>query len=349
MKKVLALIIGIALISGCTTLQETKKEEKILIPTQGLGVTSFNLAVNEIAMDTYNYVLMTVRNNAEGAQAKGIKVSLQNVEPFTLYECGVEHTDPSEKRNYLCNQFYNDYNIPYKAHYVDRMRPNEELQFFWNIKAPSKQLLANMYYTHTIYYLLEYDYTSTTTQTIFLISQNEFLTRSQEGTLQITSQTSSSPGEIKLTSTTQQPVIYTENDPNGVSFTLSFQIQNTGEGIAKPGDEIVIAIKKPPLGPGGVTFTNPGDYGWKSYYELSDLFDERFPGFEYPELNNVKSDLMVRTLKSDQINQPYLITLPLKFDSTGVFEPQKILTFTVYISYTYQKEGSTLLSVYPIR
>ncbi len=354
--ELIMMVIGIILISGCTGLEGimnmfgisgvATKQETILQPQQGLGVTSFTIAVTDMLADTYNYVLMSVRNHAGGANAKNIMVSLENVKPFQLHECDYDR-DASSIRTELCNQFYNDFGVPYKAHKINEMFPDEEVQFFWNIKAPDEGEIAKMKYNHIIYYTLSYDYAMVTTKTIAGISQDEFLRQSEEGPVTITGQQVSSAGEIKFTSTTQEPFIYLEGSGK-TDINLNFEIENQGEGMATPETELIIIIKKP--ADTTINYNNEKitQFGWKN---VSEMQSEHGNLSEiYTELASNTGDQLIRSISSDNLNSgKQTVSVPIKFDSSTFHEPQKILTFTVYITYNYLKEGQTTLSVYPIK
>lgn len=344
MKKIVFLLIGVLLLSGCIR-EETTTETKIT-KTQGIGVLEYRAVVNEMLADTYNYVLLSVRNNAGGSSAKKIIASLENVQPFKMYECNQEQ-DPSDERLSVCNQFFDDVGIPYRSHRINQMLPNEEIQFFWNLQAPTDEEIVNMQYSQTIYYTLEYHYVSTVTQTIVGISQEEYLERSQEGPVNIAGQTIKSPGEISLESKTQQPLIYSEGSATPLEFRLQFDISNVGSGVLKPGTDILIAVKKDALT--DVIEGEAEELEWNQYGDNTGKdndFDDAFPPIEFPEIT--RENMWLLKIPGDQLNQgSYSITLPMEFTTTDIYEPQKILTITAYISYTYLKEGSTTISVYP--
>lgn len=347
MKKTIILVMGVLLLSGCIR-QETTTETKIT-SSQGIGVLEYRAVVNQMLTGTFNYVLLSVRNNAGGSSAKNIRASLENVQPFRMYECNQEQ-NPSAERLAVCNQFFDDVGIPYRSHRVNQMLPNEELQFFWNIKAPPGEEIVNMQYSQVIYYTLEYDYVSTVTQTIVGISQEEYLERSQEGPVSIAGQTITSPGEIRLESKTQQPLIYSEGSPTPLEFMLQFDIKNVGNGVIKPGTDILVAVKKDALT--SVKSSEAGDLGWDLYGDntgKTNTFDNAFPAIEFQEITqSVRDDMWLLEIDGDQLNQgSYSITLPMEFTTTDIYEPQKILTISAYISYTYLKEGQTTISVYP--
>ncbi len=358
-KELLLAVAGIVLISGCTGVSNLlsnlglggtiTKEEKVLSPKQGLGVTQFKTAVDNMVAGTYNYILMAVRNHAGGSNAKNIIVSLENVKPFLLHECG-EDKDPVLPRTVLCNQFYDDYGVPYKAHKVNMMFPDEEVQFFWNIKAPSEGQIGKMQYEQRVYYTLSYDYSMVITKTIAGISQDEFLRQSEEGPVTISGKQTSSAGEIKLTSKTQEPFVYLE-DGGDVSINLNFDINNQGEGILKSGTDMIIVVKKPDDTKVTYDSGKAEDYGW---VKPSELIEENKTKYDelantYPELKG-GSGQYVKVIKSEDINSGVqTISLPVIFNSKDFYEPQKILTFTVYITYTYLKEGYTTIKVFPIK
>ncbi len=413
------------MITGCTNLNTTKEKEEVKIKTtEGIGILSFQAVVNKMLTNTYNYVLLTIRNNADGSSAKNIKVKLENVEPFTLYECSEEH-NASDIRENVCNDFFDDVGISYRSHKLNQMLPDEEVQFFWNIKAPTDNQIVGMQYQHTVYYSLEYDYTSTITQTIAGISQSEYLKESKEGPVTLKGQTISSPGEIKIESKTQQPIIYLEGGASDepTNFNLELEITNKGEGVPKPGSSILIAVKKDPLTqidekayemnwyPYDKTnqtsfeefctnyathysceqesvvprnadecyyYVNNNekinclnnfneelntqycnqDTDCIKYYDermsgkLTRMFDNTFKPIDYTELgaedSSTRKGLILSSINSEELNSGnYNLILPITFDTSGIYEPQKILTFTTYISYIYLKEGSTSISVFP--
>jgi len=399
MKKIIIALMGVLLITGCTTTGGSTQETKIA-DTEGIGILEFRAIVNNMLAETYNYVLLSVRNNAGGNNAKNIKASLDNVEPFTIYECNVEHK-PSTPRASVCNQFFDDFQVPYRSHNVNQMIPDEELQFFWNIKAPSNKEIVEMSYDQTIYYTLSYDYTSTVTQTIIGISQEEYLERSREGPVTLSGQTISSPGEVKLESKTQQPLIYSEGSELPLDFTLEFEVKNTGAGIPTPGTRLLVAVKKGDLTEIG---NGAGAFGWTKYREsitcdnvrklfgeddydscrcttgeetddcctgtekgeeattciptgynlqiLTDMFDAAFKPIEFEELgaedSTIRQTIMLTIVSSEQLSgSSYALLLPMQFLTQGIFEPQKILTVSAYISYNYLKEGNTQISVFP--
>ncbi|MFA5406335.1 MAG: hypothetical protein WC307_03180 [Candidatus Nanoarchaeia archaeon] len=346
MKKSLIAIMGLLLICGCLGNNTTSTETKIQ-STQGIGVLEFKAVVDDMIASTYNYLLLSIRNNAEGSSAKNIMVSLENVEPFMIYECNQEHA-PNEKRTSVCNQFFDDVGEAYRTHKINNMLPDEEIQFFWNIRAPTEQEIVNLAYDQTIYYSMSYDYTTTVTQTIAGISQAEYLERSKEGAVTLSGQTISSPGEVKIESKTQQPIIYTEGSSIPLDFTLQFELDNVGTGVPKPGSTIIVAVKSDEST--SVNEELARRAGWLQYSEIQSAFDAKFPLIEFEELTStIREGLWITSIDSSLIrSSSYSLILPVQFNTGNVYEPQKILTFSAYISYTYLKEGSTSISVYPV-
>lgn len=347
MKK-LVLLLAVIILTGCTGLGGQTVEESKIQPTEGVGILEFRAVVTKMVSGAYNYILMSVRNNAEGSRATNIKVNLENLEPFRIYECNSEF-DPGDLRVYNCNQFFDDVNEPYRSHKVNSMFPDEEIQFFWNIRSPNDTIIAGMPYAHTIYYNLGYDYKTTITQTIAGISQQEYLDRSKEGPVSLSGQTISSPGELKLESKTQQPIIYLEGSTSPLEFALEFDLTNKGTGVVKPGSNVIVAVKRDDLT--SVSDSSAISLGWVMYGNntLSATFDGLFPETEFEELNaNARSRLYLKSISSDELTSgKQSIILPVRFNTESVYEPQRILTFSAYISYSYLKEGSTSISVYP--
>ncbi len=341
-------IIGLLLIVGCVSNQ--KPVETKIDSTTAIGVLDFRAIVTKMLTNDYNYVLLSIRNNAGGNNARNIIASLENVNPFTIYECQSEH-----KANDLgtrCNEFFDDVNLPYNTHRVEKMMPDEEIQFLWNIKSPSNEEIVNMVYDHTIYYTLTYDYTTTVTLTVAGMSQSEYLARSKEGPVTLHGQTISSPGELRIESTTQQPIIYNEGSDAPLSFSLNFKLHNNGNGVVTPGSYVIIGVKLDPL---VSKSDSASDFGWLDYYVSNDSFsrliDNAFLIIDYPELTStVKSEMVWIKIPAEQlVSDDYSLTLPVELNTQNIYEPEKTLTFNVYIYYNYMKEGSTTISVYPTK
>ena len=69
---------------------------------------------------------------------------------------------------------------------------------------------------------------------------------------------------------------------------------------------------------------------------------------ERPAINNTVSSLNSEVRRAMIREQRRQAARKELFNTLGIYEPQKILTFTAYVSYTYLKEGSTTISVYPV-
>ena len=86
--------------------------------------------------------------------------------------------------------------------------------------------------------------------------------------------------------------------------------------------------------------------------KLTYSFDRIFDPIQFPELgpeNSATRQGMILTLisSSQMSGGNYHLSIPVEFYTSGVYEPQKTLTFTAYMAYTYLKEGSTSINVYP--
>ncbi len=338
-------LIGLLLIAGCVSDQ--KPVETKIDSTTAIGVLDFRAIVTKMLTNDYNYILLSIRNNAGGSNARNIIASLENVDPFTLYECQSEHK--ASALGTRCNDFFDDTNLAYNTHKVEKMMPDEEIQFLWNIKSPSNEEIVDMVYDHTIYYTLTYDYTTTVTLTVAGMSQSEYLARSKEGPVTLHGQTISTPGELRIESTTQQPIIYNEGSDAPLSFSLNFKLHNNGDGVVTPGSNIIIGVKLDPL---VSKSDSASDFGWVNYdgnivYEILDAFQE----IDYPELTStVKSGMAWINISAEQlVSGDYSLTLPVELSTQNIYEPEKTLTFNVYIYYNYMKEGSTKISVYPTK
>lgn len=335
-KVMIGSIALIFLIIGCT---ETKTQETVLTKAQGVAVTSFRPAVNRIGMGGYDYVLLVLRNNAEGVQAENIYVSLENVEPFKIQECGVLH-NPSDVRVAVCESFYNDLDQPYKTHYIEQMFPDEEIQFFWNIKAPEKEELANMYFKHSIYYSILYSYKVSSTDNILAMNQQEYFDKTEEGATITPGGATTSAGEISITPKTQQPIIYTTSE-EPTEFLFSIEIANTGEGVPNPNTPIRVVVDYPESDYLSTSNERYSGYGWRAYNDNTDK--------KYFEGITISENALIKEIQPDVLYEPFTINLPFSISGGNIYEPEKTLTFNIHISYGYMKEGLTEIESYPIK
>jgi len=104
MKKEL-LIIGTCMFLlvfslGCSGFGGGSVNETKLEDTQGLGIIG-TLQIEELNPGLDGYISLTVRNNLGGEGSKDVYVSLDNVEPFKIFECGLFINNSSRLRNFI--------------------------------------------------------------------------------------------------------------------------------------------------------------------------------------------------------------------------------------------------------
>lgn len=289
MRKELLLIsmcmIFVVATFGCSSfLGGGSQTETKLSEEQGLGVIG-TLKVDEMHPGLDGYLSLTIRNNLGGESASNVYVSLDNVEPFQIFECGAFVSNSSRLRSEgvcirqqafvgptncdqkitkeLCQStggcewsacsgtFGLDSKLPYRIHGESKMFPGEELEFFWRLKAPTKDEISNIALRHPIYYDLEFDYRTTFVQNIIFMSQQEVLRRRQaQETYSVEGEASSGAGELKVSGITQQPIIYFFRDPTNIHstesdfyFALQYSIKNQGSGI--PRSDVITLIELP--------------------------------------------------------------------------------------------------------
>lgn len=283
------VIIGICMIFvsmalGCSFFGGGVANETKLDVEQGLGVVG-TLQIDELNPGLDGYIALTVRNNVGGESASRVYVSLDNVEPFKLYECGAFHTSSSELRN-CTGTFSLDKGLPYRTHGESKMFPGQELEFFWRIRAPTTDEISNIALRQTINYDLEYDYKTTFVQNIIFMSYQERLRRSHAGeSYNVEGEASSGAGELRVTGITPQPVGYQFADATNFaaheedfSFNLQYSVKNEGNGL--PRSDVVVLFEiprgkitpsKPDIAPdnGSATTENlMAQYGWYYFNDL---------------------------------------------------------------------------------
>ncbi len=98
----LSLII---ILAGCTATGPSKTESK-LKSNEGVGALEFRVGTTTLLPAGQEYVELVIRNNALGDDAKNIVVSLDNVAPFKIVECGGAY-EPNTYRAQCPNNDYN--------------------------------------------------------------------------------------------------------------------------------------------------------------------------------------------------------------------------------------------------
>lgn len=361
-------LILIAFILGCTGGGETVANETKLEVTEGVGIVG-SLKIDSLNPGLDGYISLTVRNNLGGETARNVTVSIDNVSPFTIFECG-GYQFPNALRT--CNgQFDADKGIPYRSHKTSRLAPGEEIDTFWRIKAPSADTISNIALKHPIYYDVEYTYRTGFHQNIIFMSQQEQLRRKQaEEDYQISGESGMGAGELRISSTTQQPMIFFFNNPPGqsesdFSFPLQFSVENKGTGM--PLSDVVVLFEYPTSQATGTTPIQPegtaATYGWHSWNEVNPDCDSTckqniMTNFA-DEFNNIGGTnherLLYKIVKKENFVDSFNIFVPLKLTGNELKNlkdgniPLKIYTFRLFTMYTYFIEGKDYINVYPIK
>ncbi len=266
-KKFLLLAFVIATFACITATQPTTETQ--LSVFQGLGVTYFGVptiggqtpsfSVQRIRPSEEAYLSMIIRNNAGGDKAEDLVVSLDNVKPFKMVECGEEHTETEIRTDEQaqCVSWLDNINKPFRSFGIPSIAPGEEVELIYVLKAPSKNQVANVYYEHEIFYTMQYKYKTSAFQSIVGFSQEEYSNQVKSGTLSQLNQTNTA-GAVNIKSKIKSPVIYTLGKDK--DFLLEFELSNVGIGNLVTGSKINVTVTYPTsvvpnlaLGTGGDT------------------------------------------------------------------------------------------------
>ena len=257
------LIFALALTFGCTGGNKGANETKLDVE-QGVGIVG-NLKMDELHPGLEGYLSLDVRSNLEGEGASNVVIAIDNVNPFKIVECGTSNT-PNIYRT--CNgQLDKDQGLPVREHKTAKFIPGEEVNVFWRLKAPSKDEISDIALKHPIYHTISYDYNVMFHQNIVFMSQNEMIKRKQAGEDYIVSgESGNTAGELRFSSTTQQPIIYffdyppnsectkntwtapTDNNKceSNFSFATQYLVENKGKGF--PISDVVVLLEYPSSG-----------------------------------------------------------------------------------------------------
>ncbi|MFA5743962.1 MAG: hypothetical protein WC936_04005 [Candidatus Nanoarchaeia archaeon] len=245
------------ILAGCTqsTSQsyETLNTEISCPPQQEICVLGSPGLLNDLSLysDSDTTFSVILRNNLEGDEARNVEVKLKNLSPFYVVEgyktlsnffvggtiniCQLEQGvwKPDEIRDSVHvpePQFISDLGKPFATKMLDIMYPNEEVEFLWNLRAPSRQEVANVAYEHSIDYEVSYDYKSSILQTIYAISEQEYQRvlslgediTSKKGTI------TSSIGALNVASDIEEPVRVAGANSQ---FSITYKVNNKRSGI----------------------------------------------------------------------------------------------------------------------
>lgn len=254
-KNIFLLMVLLILVSGCVRQQAasqtpTLQDENICRQGEEICLIGNPGLLNQRSMYSGSFTSFSIllRNNLEGDQAENVKVELKNLSPFyviegykldnNFYKVGICFLTngiwkPHEIRESIYvpePQFISDFNLAFAQKMLDVMYPNEEVEFIWNLLAPTRHEIANVAYQHTIDYEISYDYKSSILQTIYAISEQEY-----QRALSIGEDISSkkgimtaSVGALEIKNNVEEPIRVT--GPYS-QFSINYEISNKRSGI----------------------------------------------------------------------------------------------------------------------
>jgi hypothetical protein len=235
-KFIMLTILFLLATYGCVS-QEQEQDPK-LQKFQDIGVLSFGPKTDKIPPGRYAYISLVIRNNLLGDMAGNVTASLDNVYPFRIVENGSEH-GPDDIRSSGIPYYDGDLGLKYRQHRIINFFPDQEMEFFWILRAPNASEIANMWYEHPIYYTLDYDYKMNAYQEVIAMSESEYSYRRERNALP-TPGAIISAGPISIIPATQQIVIF--NPGEASSFIYSFDMKNIGKGMLKPGTNLTLGF-----------------------------------------------------------------------------------------------------------
>ena len=373
----ITLMVLIVFTMGCIG-EPRDFEETELEVEEGVGVVD-TLRIEELRPGLSGFVSLIVRSNLEGAGASNVKISLENVRPFGIIECGETWEDPNEERTCM-GQLEMDVGLPIKTRGTARIFPGEELEVFWRLQAPSKEEISDIALKHPLYYNVEYSYSVNFRQNVIFMSQDEMLRRRQAGEeYVITGETGSTAGEIRFSSATRQPIYYAfDYRPGGESerafdFVLSYSARNRGKGF--PISDIILILKHPGVDSVGRGIKPNQDekimeaYGWITWeeFERRDCHDgereiscekwleEIFSEDDWENIKENKENLLFKIIERKDFVPEFTVHAPMQITAEEMNNlrnaniPLKLYSFNVHTAYRYYIEGKEYITVHPLR
>ena len=372
MKKIYLILISMFLIAfamGCLGGDADFEETKLDVE-EGVGIID-TLKIDELRPGLSGYVSLTLRSNLEGIGSSDVEISLENVRPFAILECGEDYYDPNIIR--MCpGQLELDTGLPVSKRGTERVFPGEELEVFWRIRAPGRDEISDIALRHPLYYNVEYSYSVNFRQNIIFMSHEEMLRRRERGEDYImTGETGSTAGEIRFSGATRQPIYYSfdyrafdNQDEKEFDFVLSYSIVNRGRGF--PISDIVLIMTYPD---DGITY-NPElmrEYGWEESLgnekchdgtEIITDCENWIRGiFEAEFIDGITGgdNVLYRIIDRERFMDEFSVHAPMQISSEEMTQlrnrnvPLRIYSFNVYAAYRYYIEGKEYINVYPLR
>lgn len=356
MKKILIINLAFAFLivftMGC--LEGRPTEETKLDVVEGIGVIGIT-RIDELRPGLAGSFLITVRSNLEGVGASNVTISLENVRPFRIVECG-DVLEPNEIRT-CSGQLDSDENLPVRSRRTSKMFPGEEIDVFWRLQAPSAEEIFNIALRHPIYYIIEYDYKVSFMETVAFMSQEESFRRREAGEGTLEGSSGITAGELKISSITRQPVLYTFQEDvteyKPYDFILSYSIENVGKGFPIS-DLSLIMIYEDGVGP--IKDVTCEEYGWcVMKEEEEELFKEIFEDDDWEEIKENENNLLVKRINSTEMMDFFNVFIPMEITDEEMETlsrrrtPIKIYSFNMYGAYRYYIEGKDYIDVFPIK
>ncbi len=354
------LLFSSLFVMGCVSNNSTEKETT-LTSVEDLGVIYFGapaiggqeatFAVQKVRPENNAYLSVVIRNNALGDEASNIELSLDNVEPFKIVECGVAH-EPNDIRDtskdeFSCNTWAPDNGKQVRTHFLEHMFPNEEIEFIYILQAPSSSEIANVYYEHNIYYTLNYHYKVGAYEEIQAMTQEEF-TRKSTNKENILGNAGITAGALRATPK-QQTVIYSPGIKQ--NFLYEYTLTNAGKGIIKPNSYVNVSIQYP----NAVEIPSYGEWIDISHCQINAESGEKgkwcawyrkeYGIGEGEDIGNV----IVASFPSIEFITEKPITMQFNLKESYTNMPLQSLKFYMRISYDYMQEGTTKIGVLPLK
>ena len=348
------LLLGfVVLVFGCVQTTTDVSEETELRVFEGLGATYFGtptfggqtpaFSTQIVRPNEEAYISLILRNNIEGETAENVVISLDNVEPFKISECGVEH-DPAELRieESNCITWFDTLGYNYKTFSIPSVTPGEEVETIYVLKAPAADQIANVYYEQDIFYNIQYQYRTSMFQSLLGMSQDEYRTRLSLGT-QISGSQSNTAGAISIKQKTTTPVIYSLDVEK--AFSVEYDLSNNGEGIVQPGSKLRVTFTYP-----NNIKLSPTQAASDEWYDLSKCEEENVEACKW-FTDAYGAELIDRTLylEVDATNLVTKKTLVLSFILEDTNSPFTSIPLISRVDYVYTISGSTKIGVSPVK
>jgi len=224
--------------------------------------------------------------------------------------------------------------LQYRTHSMSIINPDEEMIFFWTLKAPSSEKIANMYYEQEMLGILGYHYHTSVYVGVSSMNFNEYNSRQSQG-LSLSGITTSSAGPIRISSVTDEPVLYSGGTQG---FILKLNVENQGNGIPQPNKNMTLTVE---YDNSILNFKGQGGLMSEASSNDKKWFEE-----EYGEQTQAYN-LLTMKLEPMLLSHTYSISIPFDLIKTNI--NYQIIPFYVRISYDYEVESLASIGVVPLK